>query len=117
MRVLIAGGGGCGLRLRRLVVTEPFLGFLLGLTLGFLVVASALFLVTLARFCCFALNPLRRFPFDAAARLFLGDLAFFRLAHLGVGERVRPCAALLLGQRSQYDAGRLRRRRLRGSLR
>lgn len=100
------GGNGRGLRLRGLVVAEALLGLLLGLALGFLVVAAALFLVALARFRRLALDPLGRFALVAAARLFLGDLALFRLAHLGVGERMRPGAALLLGQRAQDDSGR-----------
>ena len=69
--------------------------------------------VLLRRAC--ALPPLHGPAFSsflaalADARLLFGDLALFGLAQTRVGERVCARAALFVGERAQYDAGRLRR--------
>ena len=80
----------------RFVAAEPLLGDLVGLALGFFVVPAALFFVALARFGGLALGALDA-PRAARGclRLFLGDLAFFGLAHAGIGRaRARARSAL-----------------------
>ena len=59
---------------------------MLGLALGFFLAAMALFFLALARFGGFALGLLRCLRGFAAARFFLGDLAFF-------GSRTRASAS------------------------
>ena len=97
------------------LAAEALLGDLVGLALGLLVVAAAILLGALARFGGLALGAFDRVALGADLRLFLGDLAFLGLAHLGVAERVRAPVLLFLGERAQQNAGRLRRRRWTGA--
>src|SRR5436190_2246462 len=73
---------------------EALLGDFVGPALGFLVVTAALVLSALARLGGLALGALDCVALLTDLRLFLGDLAFFGLAHLRVAERM--CAAVLL---------------------
>ena len=91
------------------LAAETLLGDFVGLALGLFVVAAAVFLGALARLGGLALGALDRVALLADFRLFLGDLAFFGLAHLRVAERIRAAVLLFLGERAQKDAGRLRR--------
>ena len=90
-------------------LAEALLGDFVGLALGFFLVLAAFFFLVLARFGGLALGLVADLARRAPARLFLGDLALFGLAHAAVGERVGARGALFLGQRAQHDAGRLRR--------
>src|SRR6185295_13026949 len=93
------------------LAAEALLGDFVGPALGLFVVAAAILLEALARLGGLALVAFDRVAFGADLRLFLSDLAFFRLAHLGVAERMRAAVLLFLGERAQHDAGWLRRRR------
>src|SRR5205807_5647672 len=93
---------------------EPLLGLLLRLAFGLLVVAPSVLFLALARLGGLALDPLTTFALRPAARVLLGNTTLLRFPHACVGERMRPGAALLLGQRAQHDAGRLWRHRGRG---
>ncbi len=99
----------CGPRLGFLAA-ETLLGDLVGLALGFLVVLAAIFFLVLARFGGDTLLLLALLAFAAPARFLLGDLALLSLAHPRIRQRMGPRLALLLGQCTQHDARRLRRR-------
>ena len=107
---LSGDGRAAGLQPRGLfLAAEAFLGDFVGPALGLFVVTAALILGALARFGGFTFGALDRFARLADLRLFLGDLALFGLAHLGIAERMRAAALLFLGERTKNDAGRLRR--------
>ena len=67
------------------------------------------FFLALARFGRFAFGALDRVALLADLGIFLGDLALFGLAQAGIAKRMRPAAALFVGQRVKDDAGRLGR--------
>ena len=121
--IVVLGFGGQRARDRRrrpdlglfFLAAETLLGDFVGLALGLFVVAAAIFLGALARLGGLALGAFDRVALGADLRLFLGDLAFLGLAHLGVAERVRAAVLLFLGERAQQDAGRLRRGARRGA--
>ena len=104
-------GSGRGRRLerRRGLCAEPLLGDFVGLALGLFVVLAPFFFVALARFGLCTVGFLELFTRLPNPRFLFGDLALFRFAQTRVGERVCARAALFLGERAQYDAGRLRR--------
>src|ERR1700674_486896 len=89
-------------------VSSPLALFLFGLALGLLLGGAARFLVALALLGGLALGFFGILAAGAPARVLLGYAALLRLAHARVGKRVRPGAALLLGQRAQHDPGRPR---------
>jgi hypothetical protein len=102
-RELLCAGSGSHRDFRLgLVFAEALLCLLLGLALGFLVVAATVLLLALARLGGFTLGLLGQFANGAAARLFFGNLAFFSFAHLGVAKCMSAPAALLLGQCAQH---------------
>src|SRR5262249_21572513 len=84
---------------------ETLFGDFTGLALCFLVVLTALFFATLARFGGFALGAVDCLATCTAACFFLGNLALFRLADPRIGEGMRTSGALFIGQRAQHDAG------------
>ena len=92
------------------ILAEALLGLLLGLALGLLFVAAAILLLALARLRGVALQPLAALAVGPAPRFLLGDAALLGLADAGVGERVGPRVAFLVGEGAQHDAGRLGRR-------
>ncbi len=103
-----AGGGACRRRSRGLLLgflfTETLLGFEFGLALGFCFQAMAVGFLALARFGGLALLLLLEFLGVAARGFFLGGATLFLFADLGVGERHRARAALVLGQGTQHHA-------------
>src|SRR5205085_5628549 len=92
----------------RLFLAETLLGDFVGLSLGFFVVAAAIFLAALARLGGLAFGALDRVARRANARIFLGDLAFLGLAQARVGERMRARFLFFLGQLVQHHARFLR---------
>src|SRR3954453_1184035 len=100
------GGGrdGLGLGLGFFLAAETFLGDFVGLALGLFVVPAPLVLGALARFGGIALGALDGVALGADLGLFLGDLALFGFAHLGIAERMGAAILLLLGERAQHDA-------------
>src|SRR6266576_2189597 len=72
--------------------------------------ATAILLLALARLRGVALQPLAALAVGPAPPFLLGDAALLGLADAGVGERVGPRVAFLVGEGAQHDAGRLGRR-------
>ena len=93
-------------RLHQRFRAEAPLGHLVGFALGFFVVLAPLVFVSLARFSGRAVGAFGFFAALADARLFLSDLALFRLAQPRVGERMRASAAFFFGQSAKNHAGR-----------
>jgi hypothetical protein len=93
---------------------KTLLGDFASLALGFFLGLVTRFLLALARIGGFAFGLLNSFARGAAARFFLGNLAFFGFAHARVGKRVGARDTFFLGQRAQHDAGFRRFRGWRG---
>src|SRR5262245_24718081 len=101
-------GNGRYLRLG-FFLAKALLGLLFSLALGLFLVLAAILLVALARFGGLAVDALALKLDDAALRLLLGDAALLGLARARVGECMRPGIALVIRQRAQHNARRLRR--------